>query len=91
MRYRKKPVEIEARRLTNTNGGDIARWCSGMLRGGDAFTGEGGSVTIDTLEGRMTARVGDWVIQGVKGEYYPCKPEIFEATYEAAEPVPTTS
>lgn len=39
---------------------------------------------IDTLEGSMTARSGDWVIRGVKGELYPCKPDIFEATYEPA-------
>ncbi len=41
---------------------------------------------INTLEGTMTANVGDWIIKGVKGEFYPCKPEIFDATYEAVEP-----
>jgi len=40
---------------------------------------------IETLEGKMTASPGDWVIRGVKGEYYPCKPDIFEKTYELAE------
>ena len=40
---------------------------------------------IETLEGTMVASVGDWVIRGVKGEYYPCKPDIFEATYEPVE------
>lgn len=40
---------------------------------------------IDTLEGRMTAYPGDWIITGVKGERYPCKPDIFDATYEAVE------
>ncbi len=44
---------------------------------------DGGRITIWTLEGEMTASVGDWIIRGVKGEYYPCKPDIFEATYEA--------
>ena len=39
-------------------------------------------LSIDTLEGRMRADPGDWIIQGVKGEFYPCKPDIFEATYE---------
>ncbi len=39
---------------------------------------------IETLEGEMTANVGDWIIRGVKGEFYPCKPDIFAATYEAA-------
>jgi hypothetical protein len=42
-------------------------------------------ILIDTLEGAMRADVGDWVIRGVKGEFYPCKPAIFEATYEVAE------
>ena len=41
--------------------------------------------TIETLEGTMTADLGDWIIRGVKGELYPCKPDIFEATYEAVE------
>ena len=41
---------------------------------------------IDTLEGRMTADIGDWIITGVKGEKYPCKPDIFEATYELVQP-----
>lgn len=45
---------------------------------------EDGTMLIDTLEGSMTARSGDWVIRGVKGELYPCKPDIFEATYEPA-------
>lgn len=40
---------------------------------------------IDTLEGTMTAQVGDWIIKGVKGEFYPCKPDIFEATYDRAK------
>ncbi len=39
---------------------------------------------IETLEGTMTANIGDWIIKGVKGELYPCKPDIFEATYDAA-------
>jgi hypothetical protein len=48
---------------------------------------ERGEVLIDTLEGTMTASVGDFVIEGVSGsDFYPCKPEIFEATYEEAEP-----
>lgn len=43
-----------------------------------------GELRIETLEGDMLVSPGDWVIRGVKGEYYPCKPDIFEATYEAA-------
>lgn len=44
---------------------------------------ENAGLTIPTLEGKMEARPGDWIIKGVKGEFYPCKPDIFEATYEA--------
>ena len=54
----------------------------------DHWTGIGSGVLrshINTLEGRMTAQVGDWIIKGVAGEFYPCKPDIFEATYEAVE------
>lgn len=42
-----------------------------------------GKITIETLEGDMTASINDWIIKGIKGEFYPCKPDIFEATYEA--------
>lgn len=79
-RYRKKPVEIEAIRLVETLPLDVFWEFVGDIEGIE-FDEHG--VTIDTLEGRMTARPGDWIIRGVKGELYPCKPEIFEATYEA--------
>lgn len=55
--------------------------------------GEGNAepvIRIQTLEGDMLARQGDWVIKGVKGEFYPCKPDIFEATYEPVEPCENT-
>lgn len=88
-RYRKKPVEIEAMRLTTDNPKDVCDWInSNVVRQGiDLKFGydHTGSVVIDTLEGVMTANIGDWVIRGVKGEFYPCKPEIFEATYEPVE------
>lgn len=44
-----------------------------------------GEITISTLEGKMKAVDGDWIIRGIKGEFYPCKPDIFLATYEAVE------
>lgn len=44
-----------------------------------------GTLTIPTLEGDMTASVGDWIIKGINGEFYPCKPDIFDATYEKVE------
>lgn len=85
MKFRKKPVVIEARQLTNTNAGEIARWCFGKVRGGPGGGSRGGTVLIDTLEGTHLASVGDWVIEGVHGEFYPCKPDIFEATYEPVD------
>ena len=77
--YRKKPVVIEAMELTQRNAVDIALWCDGEAR----FTASAmPAVFIRTLEGWMRADVGDFVIRGVKGEFYPCKPDIFAATYE---------
>lgn len=60
----------------------IAKWCDGrtVLVSG-CF--DDLAIEIDTLEGTMRAHPGDWIIKGVKGEFYPCKPDIFEATYEA--------
>jgi hypothetical protein len=84
-KYRKKPVVIEAFRLTEDNGGAVAGWCGGTLRGGPKGGSKGGTVIIHTLEGSMTADVGDYVIRGVQGEHYPCKPDIFDATYEAVD------
>jgi hypothetical protein len=86
--YRKKPVVIEARQLTDdlANHAAIAAWIEGG--GGHAeipFIEP--CLYIETLEGRMRADLGDWIIRGVQGEFYPCKPEIFEATYEPAEDV----
>lgn len=79
MRFRKKPVVIEAVQWT----GDMAPVIA--LVGSDLPTyGEGrsGSLRIATLEGDMEVSPDDWIIRGVKGEFYPCKPDIFEATYE---------
>jgi hypothetical protein len=57
------------------------RYCS--ERGCD-WSLDGPSLALDTLEGTMTASPGDWIIRGVQGEFYPCKPDIFDATYEEA-------
>ena len=81
-RYRKLPVEIEARRFESDANlstiKDLAEWCDGENNGRDA-------IVIPTLEGNMIASPGDWIIKGVHGEFYPCKPEIFAATYEEVE------
>lgn len=52
---------------------------------GKILTMNEGKIVIETLEGDITASLGDWIIKGVKGEFYPCKPDIFDATYEPAE------
>lgn len=82
MRYRKKPIEIEALRFDGTNAQMIVRWMGARY----VSTGVNGDILhIETLEGVMRADIGDWIICGVKGEFYPCKPDIFAATYEAVE------
>jgi hypothetical protein len=75
--YRKKPVVIEAVRFfINCESG----WPLGVYKDGESSTG----YAIDTLEGRaLEVTEGDWIITGVKGERYPCKPDIFDRTYEA--------
>jgi hypothetical protein len=81
-KFRKKPVVIEAIQWTGANIDEVLGL---ILATGSARRGLGdgrNSLFIDTLEGTMCADPGDWIIKGVKGEFYPCKPDIFEATYE---------
>jgi hypothetical protein len=75
--YRKKPVEIQAVQLTPFNLDEV----EGFV-GGDLQT-RNDEIIIATLEGAMPASLNDWIIRGIKGEFYPCKPDIFAATYEA--------
>lgn len=88
-RYRKKPVVIEAYQLDNRNTNQPPHWLHQAIRAGvvDVVTVRGAAThaTIKTLEGEMRADLNDWIIQGVKGELYPCKPDIFEATYILVE------
>lgn len=81
-RYRKKPVVITAfqHRAGEQNG-----LVAADVSAGNVSYPEDGTMLIRTLEGEMCAQHGDWIIRGVKGELYPCKPDIFAATYEAAE------
>ena len=76
-KYRKRPVVIEAMELKNDTYSqeEVAKWCNGKK-------GPDGGVFIETLEGRMYAGAGDYIIKGINGEFYPCKPNIFKATYE---------
>lgn len=88
-RYRKKPVVIEAFQWTGCpDQTEDLGWIVDAIKAGSVrFEGSGTpdvSLLIDTLEGTHRANQGDWIIQGVKGELYPCKPDIFTATYEAA-------
>lgn len=92
-RFRKKPVEIEAIQWGGSaesatpiinwlleNGGTARYYAPGEWDNGETL---GSYLVIDTLEGRMLAGAADWIIRGVANEFYPCKPDIFAATYEA--------
>ena len=87
MKFRKKPVVIEAWRIpVNTEHTGILppMWLvDGLMNKSVIADPETGCVAIKTLEGEMVGNPGDWIIQGVKGELYPCKPDIFDATYTA--------
>lgn len=82
-KYRKKPVVIEAVKWTGRNFEACAKFCLNMKKTGNYLTT--GDLIIPTLEGEMVLRIGSWIIKGVKGEFYPCKPDIFEQTYEKVE------
>jgi hypothetical protein len=79
MKYRKKPVIIEAVKYNGGNGGAIAQWMKVPV---GTICREPDCLHIETLEGTHRADVGDFIICGVQGEFYPCKPDIFEQTYE---------
>lgn len=82
--YRKRPVIIEAIQLTKENFADVLTFCNNA--GNIIASNENNmGVSISTLEGTMLADIGDYVIRGIKGEYYPCKPDIFERTYEEVD------
>lgn len=91
LRFRKRPVEIQAIRWTGDNieqvlvfmAPDQPVYVNDLSHMN--FTNADDLVGIETLEGLMVADKGDWIIRGVKGELYPCKPDIFETTYEAVE------
>ncbi|OPZ33919.1 MAG: hypothetical protein BWY97_00065 [Tenericutes bacterium ADurb.BinA124] len=83
--YRKKPLVIEAVQLTEGNFGEVNHWITGKKASyttNRAIRYAYGGLPIDTLEGRVIAKIGDYVIKGIKGEFYPCKTEIFEESYE---------
>lgn len=96
-RYRKKPVEIEAVQVPDVaaawqEGREAGLAARRQMEAIVDWTGEAAQIVDDavdgvcliiaTLEGDMKARAGDYVIRGIKGEFYPCKPDVFAATYE---------
>lgn len=99
MKFRKKPVVIEGFQMTKERRSDNSEWPNWLNQAWNKDWPEVGAVScedypnskgedriiISTLEGVLTVSWGDYIIQGVKGELYPCKPDIFEATYEKVE------
>ena len=83
MKFRKKPVVIEAMQIMMPNQPeDILKFCPTAKLCGTGDVGQKKWMEIPTLEGIHRADYGDWIIKGVQGEFYPCKPDIFEQTYE---------
>ncbi|HLP41242.1 MAG TPA: hypothetical protein VK465_07020 [Fibrobacteria bacterium] len=85
--WRKKPVVIEAFKWTGgPDQEEDPEWMTEAMKAGAVrFNPLGECLEIDTLEGTHRASFGDWIIRGIKGELYPCKPDIFAATYEPAQ------
>lgn len=89
MQYRKRPVVIDAVQWDGDNFDAVLSWAAGFPPVGDQdlvlrHAPDTREILIPTLEGIMVASAGDWIIRGVAGELYPCKPTIFAATYEPA-------
>lgn len=90
-RYRKKPIEIEAVQFTGDIDDEIANFLKGqrvdiglrtILSDEGKILGSEKYIILKTLEGKMKVIKGDYIIKGIKGEFYPCKPDIFNETYE---------
>ena len=81
MKYRKKPVVIDAVRWNGNNHKEVIDFVENNKIWFDAL----GNIWISTLEGDMMAKKGDYIIKGIQGEFYPCKPDIFAETYEEVE------
>ncbi len=89
-KFRKKPVVIDAMRFDGANAAAVLFWIGQHQTGPGprlAYEDDAGVLRVRTLEsgdGYHVAATGDWIIRGLKGEFYPCKPDIFEATYDPA-------
>lgn len=85
-KYRKKPVVIDAIQWNGNNYQEIKGFCGTHPQGyGSCWYSADDRNYVGTLEGEMLATIGDYIIKGVNGEFYPCKPDIFEKTYELVE------
>lgn len=87
MRIRKKPVEVEGEQIDEYNLHYLSTWCGGIVKSRDDNLTP--YIMIPTLEGSMRAEIGDWIIKGVNGEFYPCKDSIFKKTYDILTGEPT--
>ena len=89
MKFRKKPVVVEAIMVkevvsnATNNWKALPEWIKAAYEKGDLLLLSDGIIAIGTREGQMTGSIDDWIIRGVQGELYPCKPDIFAVTYEA--------
>lgn len=84
-KFRKKPVIINAIQWTGKNWQEVLDWINSWGTDSHGASCLHGVVTISTLEGEMTASHHDFIIRGLQGEFYPCKPDIFDASYELVE------
>lgn len=81
MKYRKKPIVVEAIRWTGKNQTEIDKFCGMKV----VWSKNKKTFLVLTLEGTKLATMGDYIIKGVNGEFYPCKPDVFAKTYERVE------
>lgn len=83
-KYRKKPVAVVALQLTENNLAYVAKWC-GADFGYTFGARDPDSLDVHTPEGTMAAYIGDFIIKDIKGDFYPCEPDIFAETYEEVQ------
>ena len=83
-KYRKKPVVVEAMQRGGSNTGPLLDWCTDLAYYIDKVS-LAPFLKVVTLEGVMRADIDDWIVKGIKGEFYPVKPDIFAATYEPVD------
>ena len=91
MKFRKRPVVVDAVQFKSGDVKEIVNFLGYIPDMNFSGTGEPQEICIKTLEGELWALRGDWIIKGIKGECYPCKPDIFKTTYELVEDVEGSS